>query len=233
MLSDDLLAALRLLITRDSWRTSELPSEIDEPMLRLLDKADCIQFSRWGLGPGRRLEQIGPSFSFALWPSGRGTGPGSMTEFLKGPHHQIRVSENGRAELADSGRQTTDTIETDASTPTQDEPKANGYVASPADPSAYVPVSRILSEHTLPALGISKKQLNAIVENYAENRVRWTRPLGRDGKPRPIRRSVHLADWAAYVDRRTGTDDAGFPKQPQDDIAERTAAIRRQKCAEQ
>lgn len=113
------------------------------------------------------------------------------------------------------------------------EPNAIGYVVHATDESAYVPATEIVSKHTPAEMPLTVKQLTPILEDYAVNRVRWTRPAGKDGKPRPNRRNVHLTDWLAYVERRRAggfaADYEGWPVVPKIEIADRTDAIRRQK----
>lgn len=107
-----------------------------------------------------------------------------------------------------------------------DEPDERGYVASPADPAAYVPVRNVLADHTPAELAISMKELGTIIEDYHTNRVRWTRPLGKDGRPIPNRRSVHLGDWTAYVKRRLPAEEDGFPRLTEAELESRRAAVR-------
>ena len=109
----------------------------------------------------------------------------------------------------------------------RDSPDKCGYVAFPSDPSAYVSVSKVLREHTPVDLDIKSKQVPGILENYQANRIRWTRPPGKDGNPCQNRRNVHVADWIAFVDRIKGnaTND-DWPHVTGDEIAERKAAVR-------
>lgn len=104
-----------------------------------------------------------------------------------------------------------------------------GYVESPSDPSAYVSASKILSKHTSELPNIGAKELTAIVKNYAENRVRWTRPPMRSGEPRPNRLNVHLNDWLRCAARLKDPLLRGrHPVDPTPDKIERgKAAIRR------
>lgn len=117
-----------------------------------------------------------------------------------------------------------------------DKPDEHGYVGLPDDPAAYVPAVEILARHT-PAdlLPISMDRLVAIIEDYDANRVRWTRPRTKNGRPRQNRRSVHLGDWAAYVNRRLAAEKDGFPRLTEAEIEEierRKAAIRESKRKE-
>jgi len=101
-----------------------------------------------------------------------------------------------------------------ASSPHSAAPDDRGYVATPSDPSAYVPASDIVSKHAPAALCLTIKQLTQILEDYPTNRIRWTRPPGKKGNPRPNRRSVHLADFFDYVERRRAggaADDKNWP----------------------
>lgn len=107
-----------------------------------------------------------------------------------------------------------------------DRPDERGYVASPADPAAYAPAADILAEHTPAALSVSMKELGTILEDYHTNRVRWTRPLGRNGQPMRNRRSVHLGDWTAYVKRRLPAEEDGFPRLSETELERRKAGVR-------
>ncbi len=105
-----------------------------------------------------------------------------------------------------------------------DAPDEHGYVALPSDPAAYVPLVKILTHHVPGDMLITSKEIVAIVEDYGTNRVRWTRPFGKSGRPTMNRRSIHLADWAEYLKRRKPTND--FPRLSEAEIARRTAAVR-------
>jgi hypothetical protein len=107
-----------------------------------------------------------------------------------------------------------------------DIPNERGYVASPADPAAYVPASDVLARHTPADLPISMKELGTILADYDTNRVRWTRPLGKNGQPMRNRRSVHLGDWTAYVKRRSPNEADGFPRLTDAELEQRKAAVR-------
>ncbi len=114
-----------------------------------------------------------------------------------------------------------------------DEPDDSGYVASPADPTAYVPASCIIAEHcdNLP-IPMTPKELARIVENYGTNRVPWTRPLSKTtGMADPHRRSVHLAKWIEYVERFTGkphTED-DWPDTTPNEVERRKAKVKAKK----
>lgn len=114
-------------------------------------------------------------------------------------------------------------------------PDGMGYVAAPADTSAYVTAMEIVCKHVPVDMPLTVKQLTAIIRDYATAKIRWTRPTGKDGEPRPNRRNVHLTDWLAYVERRQadgfGAEDEAWPVVSEDETAERTDAIRRQKSA--
>lgn len=88
-------------------------------------------------------------------------------------------------------------------------PDEHGYVKSPVDPTAYRSASDVLSGTRLAA---DMKQLVAIIKD-GTNLVRWTRPIGKSGKPQKSRRSIHAGDWARYEKRSVGTDSEGFPTQ--------------------
>jgi hypothetical protein len=107
-----------------------------------------------------------------------------------------------------------------------DKPRSDGYVKSPVDPAAYVPAAGIVSKHTPLELPISPKELVTIVEDYDAHRVRWTRPLGKNGRPVPNRRSVHLGDWLRYLrqSRRAGAGE--WPRLSGNELEQRKAAVR-------
>lgn len=84
-----------------------------------------------------------------------------------------------------------------------DKPDASGFVAAPSDPTAYLPQAQIMAEHLPDEVMIREKELANILRDYAANRVRWTRPRGKNGIPRPNRRNIHLTDWKRYVEGRT------------------------------
>lgn len=115
-------------------------------------------------------------------------------------------------------------------------PESNGYVRDPADDSAYVSKSKILSKHTPATFRVTDKRLTDILANYAEYKVRWTRPIsGTTGKPHPQRLSINLSDWVQCVDRATKssvTDEDGecevLPTPAE--IEQRMAEIRRSKA---
>ncbi len=107
-----------------------------------------------------------------------------------------------------------------------DKPDEHGYVGFPADPAAYAPAADVLVKHTPAALSVSMKELGTILEDYHTNRVRWTRPLGKNGQPIRNRRSVHLGDWTAYVKRRLPAEEDGFPRLTEAELESRKAAVR-------
>jgi len=112
-----------------------------------------------------------------------------------------------------------------------DRPDERGYVKSPIDPTAYAPAAEILANHTPPKLVISMKELVAILGDYRTNRVRWTRPIGKNCQPMRNRRSVHLGDWTAYVKRRLPADEDGFPRMTEAEFESRWADVRNSKHA--
>lgn len=109
-------------------------------------------------------------------------------------------------------------------------PETTGYVATPPDPSAYVPASDIVGKHAPVDMRLTAKQLRRILEDYTSNHIRWTRPTGKRGKPRPNRRGVHLSDWLAYVERQRAVgpaaDDHPWPTVSADEITARAEALR-------
>jgi hypothetical protein len=141
---------------------------------------------------------------------------------------------NYAAKIADSS--ICDSTESSDATMTRKldgEPNSDGCVCNPADDSAYVSKSEILSKHAPTTLRITNKRLTDILANYAVNNVRWTRPIsGTTGKPHPQRLSIHLTDWVQFVDRATKSADAGeceISPTPAE-IEQRMAEIRRSKA---
>lgn len=115
------------------------------------------------------------------------------------------------------------------------EPDSDGYVRDPADESAYVPKSEILTKHTPTRLPIGDKSLTATLSDFTRNGVRWTRPKSaKSGQPHPQRLSVHLADWSEYVSNQMKQDateeynlDEDLPSQAE--IRKRAIEVRRSK----
>lgn len=108
-----------------------------------------------------------------------------------------------------------------------DIPDGRMYVELPADPKAYRPASEIQTEITKVR---TMKRLVAIIEN-PDNNVRWTRPLGKNGRPMKNRRSIHLCDWRAYSKRCSASDTDGFTDQSTAEIEHRKAAFTQAKRA--
>lgn len=124
-------------------------------------------------------------------------------------------------------------IVADAASAAEAEADANGYVRSPADPTAYVPASEIIAEHS-DRLGyaLSAKMLGEIVERYETNNVRWSRPVNRKtGTPMAQRRTVHLNDWLDYVKRLTsgGSQVDRWPSMSETEIERRKLLARTSK----
>lgn len=131
-------------------------------------------------------------------------------------------SEQPKATPADDAKPTTKHAE--------EQPATNGYVAHPADPTAYIPATEIIAKES-DGLGftLTPKMLGELVERFTEHRVRWTRPISaHSGKPQSNRRSVHLTDWRRYVKRFTGGDSPadGWPVMDKTEIESRTAKFR-------
>jgi len=159
---------------------------------------------------------------------GRGDIPVEL--FVSGkirPRQVLSYLEGRRAQQPDAGADNT----VNAEVKKNDEPDERGYVESPTDPTAYVPATDILTEHTPAALSVSMKELGTILEDYHVNRIRWTRPLGKSRQPMRNRRSVHLGDWTAYVKRRVPADADGFPRLSEAELESRKAAVRNSKHA--
>ena len=99
---------------------------------------------------------------------------------------------------------------------------AKGEVTNPRDPTAYVLASVARLEHTPAGLLTNHKQLVAVLSGHPEIK-RW--------HPRKNRLCVHLADWTAFVKKKTEQRDAeGLLTNP-DEIAARTAEVRRKKSS--
>lgn len=98
----------------------------------------------------------------------------------------------------------------------------NGFVANPTDEAAYVPLTKILSEHTPPHVADDAKGLTRYLDAHKGDVRQW--------RPRPNRRSVHLGDWLRSIAPKpkgggdTWADDTAG-------IVERTKAIRARKAA--
>ncbi len=118
-------------------------------------------------------------------------------------------------------------------TPARDRPDEEGYVEDPSDLTAYVSASEIVYKRTPPDIRISLKKLPTILQDFAANRVRWTRPRDKSGQPIPNRRSVHLADWLQYIDdqkcRVANSGDDGWPAMSEAEAVERAAEVRHAK----
>ena len=113
--------------------------------------------------------------------------------------------------------------------PVRNEPNSNGYVEAPADPTAYVSVTDIVSDHTPPSELITPRDVGRIVEDYVTNRIRWSRPRDKRGRPIPNRRVIHLVDWYEYMKRLAGTNPDGSPRVSEEEVEERKEAIRLRK----
>jgi hypothetical protein len=105
----------------------------------------------------------------------------------------------------------------------------HGYVESPSDPKSYLPLNVLLADHTRPELGMNVKQASRLVDDYSANRIRWTRPRGKHGKPIPNRRHVHIGDWIECMRRKATTDPDGFPPFTEGEVERRTAEMRKRK----
>jgi len=168
--------------------------------------------------------------SFSGWMVSRG---GTFLDELDWQEHLTFVVEYNRlrrTRALPAGSQSPDVLPAEAVSQ-GDRPDECGYVERPADPAAYVPAARILAEHTPAGLAISMKELAAILGDYDTNRIRWTRPLARNGRPMRNRRSVHLGDWAAYLKRRLPDDPDGFPRLSEAELESRRAAVRNSRHA--
>lgn len=131
---------------------------------------------------------------------------------------------NRRKAALSAGSQSPNVLPSDAVSQ-GDKPDEHGYVGLPADPAAYAPATDVLAKHAPVELAISMKELGTILEDYHANRVRWTRPLGKNGQPMRNRRSVHLGDWTAYVKQRLPDEADGFPRLTEAELEQRKAAV--------
>jgi len=64
----------------------------------------------------------------------------------------------------------------------------------------YVTATVARKNHVPDGLVLDHKKLTAFLELYGEE-IRTKRPLGKNGKPRPNRLMVHLADWVRHQDK--------------------------------
>ncbi len=126
-----------------------------------------------------------------------------------------------------------DRVEPDATakSDTRTEPDANGYVRNPIDQSPNVSASEILAEHCPNGFVLTHKQLVSALEQFQVNRVKWSRPIGKNGEPRQNRLTVHLTDWLEYVRRSMGTESDGTPHVSPKEKEKRQAAIRARKTS--
>lgn len=99
------------------------------------------------------------------------------------------------------------------------EPNEAGYVRSPVDQTAYLPLTKIVQEHTPQEMSLTQKMVVGIIEDFPRNGVRWSKPASN-------RRTVHLADWTRYISAKAKVDSEGFPSMSQAEIASRKAAAR-------
>lgn len=111
-------------------------------------------------------------------------------------------------------------------------PDATGYVASPSDPTSYVPMARIRADYCDDVALTSIKEIRKVLENFPTNRVRWTRPPSKKtGSPHPQRLSVHLVDWEQHVERLKhrlpATTEEGFLDPTPAELEDRKAIARR------
>jgi hypothetical protein len=109
------------------------------------------------------------------------------------------------------------------------EPNAIGYVQTPVDPSAYVPASEVLNRHCPDDLPLTHKQLVSAIEDFTKNKIRWSRPMSKEGTPRMNRLLVHLVDWTNYVQSSMSENADGTPYVSPEDKEQRQAAIRAKK----
>lgn len=114
---------------------------------------------------------------------------------------------------------------------TDDAPDEHGYVASPTDSAAYVPASGILAEHTPADMACTVREMSRMLDNFVETGVRWTRPIGKNGRPVPNRRSVHLGDWLRYLGQSRRADAGEWPRLSDNELEQRKAAVRATKHA--
>jgi hypothetical protein len=106
----------------------------------------------------------------------------------------------------------------------------NGMVANPAVPSCYVSMTDILNEHTPSERKLTAGRLRRICNDYPQFKVRWTRPLGMDGKPRKNCRCIHLLDWEHYLQSTSNENADGTDFVGPNEKGKRQAAIRMAKA---
>ncbi|MBI5863437.1 MAG: hypothetical protein HZB38_02775 [Planctomycetes bacterium] len=243
--------ALVLLASQPSWRLDKLPEGIDLNMLRELDAAKWIEIRLWTLREKRPTPFVDPSSNPDDWEPQPHTGwfsptrhPGAADldkdqwetihgrQYKPGAAPELQLTNSGHVAVAQTQRERRrDGDIPPRQSPMQaasqgDTPDEHGYVERPADPTAYVPAADILAKHTPADLPVSMKELGTIIENFHTNRVRWTRPLGKNGQPVPNRRNVHLGDWSAYLKRRADPESDGFPRLSETEFERRKAAVR-------
>lgn len=166
-----------------------------------------------------------PDFDRILWVEGDGSLERDAPEWIakaRDALETLRAFSHDAASVAE-----------DEASKQAGEPDATGYVENPADASAYIPLVDIVNKHTPKEVSITDKEIITILEDYEDNRIRWMRPAGKDGRPRQNRRNVHLSDWLAYVEQRYAGVLAGhnedWPVVSEDEIEDRKDAVRRQK----
>lgn len=93
----------------------------------------------------------------------------------------------------------------------REERNAEGFVVKPKDSAAYVSFTDVLTKYCPKRLAITEKQLRTLLDGQTEHIRQW--------RPREYRRSVHLGDWHAYVQKMNSED--GWP--PDDEVTSRIA----------
>lgn len=198
-----------------------------QPDPLLLTNDELARLEAWSKAHGLRLSYVQ---RYNAWKVNRGGRPTlEIDREAKWRRHLRFVLEYNRnrpnAALS-AGSQSPNVLPAEAVSQ-GDTPDERGYVESPVDPAVYVPAADVLTKHMPADLSILMKQLGTILEDYRTNRIRWTRPLGKNGQPMRNRRSVHLGDWAAYIAKRQANPESdGFPRLSETELERRKAAVR-------
>ena len=241
-INDPEQVALARLAKRDIWKLNELPRWIDKDMLRCLDDDGLIEVRQIVMTNRQKTygDPTPPAPARLNWfsPIEQPDMAGNWDKVLqhgvgddRTPPWELRLTDPGRAELARQSREAHPPAVPpaggggDAGT---DRPDEKGYVSKPVDTSSYLPAKEIIAQHSnkLP-FTITEKKLGTIVEDYAHNCIRWTRPMSKTGNPMKNRRNVHFGDWHSYVNRSKGQTEDDISSDPNpEELASRANAIK-------
>jgi hypothetical protein len=114
---------------------------------------------------------------------------------------------------------------TEADDAVADHVSANGYVEYPSDRSVYILISKAVDRAAEKGVELTLNRAAKIVESFGQYRVRWTRPLKRDGNRNLNSRLVHEKDWIWYLHQVLEGDfevnkltvEGAFPKQTREE----------------